>query len=49
MMYIFGDTTVLLQIRSGGIFKLCPVYVRYFKGYTYDKMGSEDRLILQSL
>jgi len=46
-VYIWS-TTVLLQIRSAGIFKLCPIYVRYFKGYTYDKMGSEDRLVLQS-
>ena len=46
-VYIWS-TTVLLQIRSGGIFKLCPINVRYFKGYTYGKMGSEDRLILQS-
>jgi len=45
--YIWS-TTVLLPVNDGGMFKLCPINVRYFKNYTTTKMGPEDRLVLQS-
>ena len=45
--YIWS-ANIMLQVKSGGLFKFCPVYVRYFKGFTADKMTAEDRLVLQS-
>jgi peroxiredoxin len=45
--YIWA-ATVLLKVRDNGMFKLCPIFVRYFKNYTAARMGPEDRLVLQS-
>ena len=41
-------TTVMLKVKDGGMFKLCPVFVRYLKGVTSDEMGPEDRYLRQS-
>ena len=39
--------TVNLPIKDG-IFKTCPIFIRYLKSYTLDKMTRDDRLIAQS-
>ena len=41
------EAMVMLPLTEG-IFKSCPVYLQYFKEVTTEKMGPEDRLVLQS-
>jgi thiol-disulfide isomerase/thioredoxin len=42
------STTVLLKVKDGGMFKTCPINVKYIKGLTMEKMGPEDRYLEQS-
>ena len=41
------ETTILLPIKEGS-FKFCPILVQYLENTTAEKMGPEDRLIMQS-
>lgn len=41
------EGTAELKIKEG-FFKICPIFIQYFKSYKTDKMGPEDRLIMQS-
>lgn len=41
------NTTAAFPIKEG-VFKSCPIFIRYFKSVITDKMSREDRLLTQS-
>ncbi len=41
------NVTVMLPIKDGP-FKMCPIYVKYLRSYTVEKMTKDDRLLSQS-
>ncbi|MBP6214535.1 MAG: TlpA family protein disulfide reductase [Pyrinomonadaceae bacterium] len=41
------EMTAELKMKDG-FFKVCPVFIQYFKSVKMDKMGPEDRLVTQS-
>jgi thiol-disulfide isomerase/thioredoxin len=41
------EMTAELKMKDG-FFKVCPVFIQYYKSVKIDKMGSEDRLVTQS-
>lgn len=41
------NTTAMLRVKEG-MFKACPIFIRYFKSVIAEKMTREDRLITQS-
>ncbi len=41
------SVTAALKIKDG-LFKTCPIFIRYFKSYKTDKMTKEERLLTQT-
>ena len=41
------EMTAELTMKEG-FFKICPIFIQYFKSVKMDKMGPEDRLVTQS-
>ena len=41
------NTTLIFPVKEG-LFKTCPVVLKYYKSVTMEKMNAEDRLITQS-